>query len=212
MNFDRQGRELMTSEEISRLKDDDCIIFITGERPVYDKKYPTQEMKEFKEAAKLGDYIPDICVKKTKSGEYITIKAEGEMIPLNETSVEYYRKKKKEGEHIQFFDVSEEEFLQMDFSGSEAEVSTEMLNQLKIRQTGEDADYEDTLQEAWDLSGSIFECLDRYYNRLSREQKEEILLGMEEGLMEEEVKRYFTLEVEDMRIHRRMLKYQKVHK
>ena len=35
---------------------------------------------------------------------------------------------------------------------------------------------------------------------------------MEEGLMEEEVKRYFTLEVEDMRIHRRMLKYQKVHK
>ena len=100
----------------------------------------------------------------------------------------------------------------MDFSGSEAEVSTEMLNQLKIRQTGEDADYEDTLQEAWDLSGSIFECLDRYYNRLSREQKEEILLGMEEGLMEEEVKRYFTLEVEDMRIHRRMLKYQKVHK
>lgn len=212
VNFDRQGRELMTSEEISRLKDDDCIIFITGERPVYDKKYPTQEMKEFKEAAKLGDYIPDICVKKTKSGEYITIKAEGEMIPLNETSVEYYRKKKKEGEHIQFFDVSEEEFLQMDFSGSEAEVSTEMLNQLKIRQTGEDADYEDTLQEAWDLSGSIFECLDRYYNRLSREQKEEILLGMEEGLMEEEVKRYFTLEVEDMRIHRRMLKYQKVHK
>ena len=134
------------------------------------------------------------------------------MRPLNETSVEYYREKKKEGEHIQFFDVSEEEFLQMDFSGSAAEVSTEMLNQLKIRQTGENADYEDTLQETWDLSGSIFECLDRYYNRLSREQKEEILLGMEEGLTEEEVKRYFTLEVEDMRIHRRMLKYQKEHK
>lgn len=50
INFDRQSRELLTSEEISRMPDEDCIIFISGEKPIYDKKYNTQDMKEFKEA------------------------------------------------------------------------------------------------------------------------------------------------------------------
>ena len=31
INFDRQSRELLTSEEISRIPDEDCIIFISGE-------------------------------------------------------------------------------------------------------------------------------------------------------------------------------------
>lgn len=66
INFDRQSRELLTSEEISRIPDEDCIIFISGEKPIYDKKYNTQDMKEFKEVKNLGPYVPDICVKKLK--------------------------------------------------------------------------------------------------------------------------------------------------
>lgn len=100
INFDRQSRELLTSEEISRMPDEDCIIFISGEKPIYDKKYNTQDMKEFKEAKNLGPYVPDICVKKTKGGGYVTVKSEGKLIPLNDAEVAYFKEQVKKGEDV----------------------------------------------------------------------------------------------------------------
>lgn len=91
INFDRQSRELLTSEEISRIPDEDCIIFISVENPIYDKKYNTQDMKKFKEAKNMGPYVPDICVKKTEGGGYVTVKSEGKLIPLNDAEVAYLR-------------------------------------------------------------------------------------------------------------------------
>lgn len=91
INFDRQSRELLTSEEISRIPDEDCIIFISVEKPIYDKKYNTQDMKKFKEAKNMGPYVPDICVKKTEGGGYVTVKSEGKLIPLNDAEVAYLR-------------------------------------------------------------------------------------------------------------------------
>lgn len=210
MNFDRQARELMTSEEISRMPDHDCIIFIQGERPVYDKKFRTQDMKEFKAAMKMGDYVPDVKIKKTEEGEYITIKPEGQIIPLNKESVEFYKGQAQNNQNIKVFEITEDEFLNMDFSDNVPEISAEMLNDLvRNRQLDFSEEYagEPDLQP-WDLSGTIFECINRYYNRLSAEQKEEILLGLEAGLSEDDVKEYFTLNVEDMRIHRRVKQLQ----
>lgn len=91
INFDRQSRELLTSEEISRIPDEDCIIFISVENPIYDKKYNTQDMKKFKEAKNMGPYVPDICVKKTEGGGYVTVKSDGKLIPLNDAEVAYLR-------------------------------------------------------------------------------------------------------------------------
>ncbi len=36
--FDRQSSELLPSEEIPECRMRDCIIFISGEKPIYDKK------------------------------------------------------------------------------------------------------------------------------------------------------------------------------
>lgn len=115
INFDRQARELMNSEEVSRLPDGDCLVFITGEKPVYDRKYQTQSMRDFQEAKKLGEYVPDVHVKRTKEGEYLTLKGEGQIVELCEKSVEYYKMWKKEDWKIQIVEMSEEEFMEMDF-------------------------------------------------------------------------------------------------
>lgn len=195
VNFDRQGRELMTSEEISRMPSGDCILFLEGERPAYDKKFPKQNMKEFREAKKMGTYQSSVRIEKLENGQYITIKPMGQMIPLNEEQGKYYKKIAEKEETVKIFEITEEEFLQMDFSEESSEISTEMLSQFLIPKIMEK-----------NLEGTIFECLDRYYDQLSVEQKEEILSGLEGGLTEEQVKTYFFLPVKEMEIRRRLLR------
>ena len=66
----------------------------------------------------------------------------------------------------------------------------------------------DMLQDRgqWDLSGDIIDCFRRYSSELSSEEQEEIIKGVEEGLTDQDVKRYFTLVgVEKMRQYRRVL-------
>ena len=65
------------------------------------------------------------------------------------------------------------------------------------------------MEEQWNLSGSIYECILRYAKQLTEEQLNEILLGMEHGLSEKQVKTYFTLPVEKMRQYRRTYEFSK---
>lgn len=202
INFDHQARELMTSEEISRMPDNDCIIFLAGEKPIYDRKYRTQDMKEFKEAKALGNYVHPVRIQKTEDGQYVTIKAQGELIPVAEERIAYYEEQAKAGANVQIFELTEEEFLQMDFSEDSPEITAEMLDAFIAPKTTE-------LESEKSLEGSIYQCIDAYYDKLSLEQKEEIIAGLEDGLKEEDIKKYFFLPVEEMRIRRRLLRLQK---
>ena len=174
INFDRQSRELLTSEEISRIPDEDCIIFISGEKPIYDKKYATQDMKEFKEAKNLGSYTPDVCVKKIDDGGYVTIKSEGKLIPLSDKEVEYYKEQEKKGNKIEFIDLSEEEFMQLDFLVKDLQVNAELLNQ--ISSSGK---LNEMMRDEWDLSENIFEWFGKNYEKITSDQREEILSKLE---------------------------------
>jgi type IV secretion system protein VirD4 len=58
-------------------------------------------------------------------------------------------------------------------------------------------------QTKWDLSGSIFQCIKRHAEQLSKEQLNEILEGLEDGLSEKQVKSYFCLPAEKMNQFRR---------
>ena len=61
-------------------------------------------------------------------------------------------------------------------------------------------------RKKWDLSGDIIDCFQRYSGKLSAEEQEEIIKGIEEGLTDQEVKRYFILYGADkMRQYRRVL-------
>lgn len=181
INFDRQSRELLTSEEISRMPDEDCIIFISGEKPIYDKKYNTQDMKEFKEAKNLGPYVPDICVKKTEGGGYVTVKSEGKIIPLSDKEVEYYKEQEKKGNKIEFIELSEKDFVQLDFGVKGFQINDELLNQVSSREKVKEA-----VEKEWDLSENIFEWLGKNYERITLDQREEIFLKLEQ----EEYRKY----------------------
>ena len=62
-------------------------------------------------------------------------------------------------------------------------------------------------KEKWDLSGSILDCLLRYADRLSEEELEEIIGGIEDGLSDQQIKEYFSLQdVEKMSQFRRMFR------
>ena len=61
-------------------------------------------------------------------------------------------------------------------------------------------------REQWDLLGVIIDCIRRYSSELSLEEQEETIKGIEEGLTDQDVKRYFTLVgAEKMRQYRRVL-------
>ena len=53
-----------------------------------------------------------------------------------------------------------------------------------------------------DLSGTIEQCIIRYASKLDGDQMNEILLGLEEGLTDEQVKSYFKLPADQMKQHR----------
>ena len=68
----------------------------------------------------------------------------------------------------------------------------------------EDYDRESEEEKPWDLSGSVVDCLLRYAEQLSPEEIEEIIGGMEDGLSDKEIKKYFALhDVEKMRQYHR---------
>ena len=67
-------------------------------------------------------------------------------------------------------------------------------------------------KQEWDLSGTLNECTLRYADKLSEPQLNEILLGMEAGLSEKQVKSYFTLPVEKMSQYRRAYQFSQKRK
>ena len=61
------------------------------------------------------------------------------------------------------------------------------------------------------LTGDSIDCFRRYSSELSPEEQEEIIKGIEEGLTDQDVKRYFTLVgAEKMRQYRRVLMVAKI--
>jgi len=81
-NYSKLGRELMTPAEVRRMDRKDCIIFMEGEQPIYDRKALPWEMPEeevpFNEAMKWnaeGGYVNPVHVAEDpRSGEQFTIK------------------------------------------------------------------------------------------------------------------------------------------
>lgn len=56
------------------------------------------------------------------------------MIPLSDKEVEYYKEREKKGNKIAFIDLSEEEFMQLDFLVKDLQVNAELLNQVSSRE------------------------------------------------------------------------------
>ena len=172
LQMSKAGMKLMTPGQISRMPKNDCILFLKGERPIYDKKNWPFNTEVFKEAESS---IQTFQIDDEEAFLYLN---------FNETPQPSLRELEKMVKEIQVAEVNEEE------EEKETDQQPDMLQD----------------REQWDLSGDIIDCFRRYSSELSPEEQEEIIKGIEEGLTDQDVKRYFTLVgAEKMRQYRRVL-------
>ena len=55
-NYDVIGRDLLTPDEVRKMDNSKCLIFIRGFDPIMDDKFHTLESEEFALASSLGAY------------------------------------------------------------------------------------------------------------------------------------------------------------
>lgn len=219
LQMSKTGMKLMTPGQISRLHKDYCILFLKGERPIYDKKnwpYETEIFKEAKRVAGENGYKNPVYVTyDEKNRQYITTRFESRLNYISQEEFEFYEEKSKKDDSIQTFQVDEEAFLYLNFNETPQPSLRDlekMVREIQVSEINEEKEKEkteeDTVQdrEKWNLSGDIIDCFQRYSSELSVEEQEEIIKGIEEGLTDQEVKRYFILYGADkMRQYRRVL-------
>ncbi len=215
------GKVLMTPGEVKRMPRKNCILFIEGQYPVYDYKALPFHTKQWKESEKMagkdGYKHPVRVVYNEQTMTYRTLTSREPIQFLDKADLDFYKQAEKTDPSIKVFELEEKDFLYLNWRKqppiSEGEIE-EIFRQAKKQQDGqkgEDGELpEDVLilrqgkdgdktPEAWNLNGSIYECIKRYAARLDEEQLNEIILGLEAGLTEKQVKSYFCLSADKMR-------------
>ena len=221
LQMSKAGMKLMTPGQISRMPKNDCILFLKGERPIYDKKNWPFNTEVFKEAEKIagqnGYKNPVYVSYDERNKKYITTRFESRLNYISKEEFTFFEEKAKEDSNIQTFQIDEEAFLYLNFNETPQPSLRElekMVKEIQVAEVNEEEEEKETDQqpdmlqdrEQWDLSGDIIDCFRRYSSELSPEEQEEIIKGIEEGLTDQDVKRYFTLVgAEKMRQYRRVL-------
>ena len=225
-NYQQSGRELMTPAEVKRLDRKKCIIFMEGQRPILDEKalpFHTKEYLHAMELNKQGGYEhPVFTYYDSETMSYHTILYRDRIHILDRKEAEYYMEAAKKDPNIHVFQANGKEFLYQDWNKAPfpSEQKIEKAFQNIIRNVNREADQmppEDVLvmksgqklsdpgekEEQWNLSGSLIECIKRYSTKLSEEELNEIILGIEQGLTEKQIKSYFQYPAKKMEQHRK---------
>lgn len=229
LNNQRAGRGLMTPGEVKRLDRKKCLIFMEGQYPILDWKNLPFETSEWKESERLagkeGYKHPVRVVYNPKTMTYRTIRNESKFQAIDKKDVAFYKEAEKTDNSIKVCEVNEEEFLYLNFNVEPKPTEEELIQMLiqnrnemeeskekpesnnsKVPKFGTNKKNTDTKQDEWNLSGSIEQCIIRYASRLNGEQINQILLGLEQGLTDEQVKSYFTLPADKMKQQRNMFR------
>lgn len=217
LQMSKAGMKLMTPGEVSRMPKDDCILFLKGERPIYDRKnwpFDTALFKEAMEKAGKNGYKNPVYVTYDENRrEYITTRFTARLNYLSKEDFALYEEKAKNDSNIQTFQLDEEAFLYLNFNEIPPPSLRELEKMVKDIQVKEIPEKEEISGEKkmlnrgeWDLSGDILACFQRYAHALLPEEQEEIIKGIEDGLADQEIKQYFILTgAEKMRQYRRVL-------
>ncbi|MBS7167664.1 MAG: hypothetical protein KH078_12685 [Anaerobutyricum hallii] len=139
-----------------------------------------------------------------RNKKYITTRFESRLNYISKEEFTFFEEKAKEDSSIQTFQIDEEAFLYLNFNETPQPSLRElekMVKEIQVAEVNEEEEEKETDQqpdmlqdrEQWDLSGDIIDCFRRYSSELSPEEQEEIIKGIEEGLTDQDVKRYFTL-------------------
>lgn len=219
LQMSKAGMKLMTPGQISRMPKNDCILFLKGERPIYDKKnwpFDTDVFKESQKIAGKNGYKNPIYVSyDEKNSKYTTTRFESRLNYISKEDFEFYEERAKKDDSIQTFQVDEESFLYLNFNETpqlslrelEKMVREIPISEINEEEKGEEIEEDITNdRENWNLAGDIIDCFQRYSSKLSLEEQEEIIKGVEGGLSDQDIKRYFILKgAEKMKQYRRVL-------
>lgn len=106
-NYDVLGRELFTADEVRKLDNRKCIIFIRGFDPIMDDKYIPFKHSKFKQTADGGGkpYIGEVSKDDGVIGAPFYL--------LSANSVEHYTRLKEQGENIYIDSLSYNEFMNL---------------------------------------------------------------------------------------------------
>ena len=237
LNNQRAGRGLMTPGEVKRMDRKKCLIFMEGQYPIMDWKnlpFDTAVWKESKRlAGNTGYKHPVRVVYNPKTMTYRTIRNKQDFQVLDKKDVEFYKEAEKTDRSIKVCEINEEDFLYLNFDTNPTPTEEELIQMFEqskkdtglqekaiemeeqstqdnisvVPNFGTEGVVEEKQEDEWDLSGTINQCIQRYAERLTEDQLNEILLGLENGLTEEEVKSYFTFPVEKMNQYRRAYQF-----
>ena len=199
-NIDVIGRELMTADEIRKMPRSKCIIFISGRDPILDNKCNTRKHPKWDCIAK-GNYVHTPGKNDNSSFCF-----------LNSNSLQYYETCEKKGDNVHVIKMTAEEFLQLseeqcynqvfltpeDRKELEQEEAWETDEEEQEELDGEDCIIDTNDQEEGNgifsqkpisLKPSIVERMadDEY----SENQLEQMRMGLDHGLPEEEILTYF---------------------
>lgn len=205
---------------------------IKAKYPIMDWKnlpFNTAVWKESERlAGKEGYKHPVRVVYNPKTMTYRTILNKSKFQVIDKKDLEFYKEAEKTDKSIKVCEVNEEDFLYLNFDTNSEPTEEELMQMLeKARkemsglekekynlevQLTEDSKFNEnivnvpnfgTQKEEWNLSGTIEQCIIRYASKLDGDQMNEILLGLEEGLTDEQVKSYFKLPADQMKQYRR---------
>ena len=197
LQMSKAGMKLMTPGQISRMPKNDCILFLKGERPIYDKKNWPFNTEVFKEAEKIagqnGYKNPVYVSYDERNKKYITTRFESRLNYISKEEFTFFEEKAKEDSSIQTFQIDEEAFLYLNFNETPQPSLRElekMVKEIQVAKVNEEEEEKETDQQPdmlqdrgqWDLSGDIIDCFRRYSSELSPEEQEEIIKGIEEGM------------------------------
>lgn len=202
-NYDVLGRELMTPDEVRKIPNEKCLIFIRGQDPIYDLKYKTFETVEFKESRSYGEYVHLTKRNENKEGknmdgvEYLT-----------KTEVEYYQKEAANNPNISFVEISAEQLSNLKINEiaeinnlSEDDIKN-IVNQKEFKNAlSQSAKEDNLLKNKCDILEATTHSESKYKKmnlserlmcgEYSVEQLEEAHTGIKNGLPEKVILLYF---------------------
>lgn len=218
-NFDVLGRELFTPDEVRKLDNKKCIVFIRGFDPIMDNKYIPFAHPMFNQTAdgKGNPYVHQTKAESNLIGPPYEI--------LTEKAVKHYEKLKEKGENIFIDEVTYEEFMMLGdmelsrrFSSIEEMEQKNKLNQeLQIeleytdenQNSGKATSGGNSIASRKQVKREKPEWEDTISNRMlhwnySEEQKQEVRNAMEAGMTKTEILQFFypDVSVEQMRMAR----------
>lgn len=214
-NFDALGRELFTADEVRKLDNRKCILFIRGFDPVIDNKYIpfSHPMFDLTADGKGEPYVHGSAKERNLIGPPFEL--------LSKKAMEHYEKKKENGGNVYIDRLSYEEFMLLGENGLSDRFRLMDEKEQKDRlneQQGQELEYAQETPETdgatdqagqeedpGQTDGGVMKTIgtnkktdweDSLMNRMlhweySKEQKEELYRAVEEGLPKEEILSFF---------------------